>query len=78
MVNASKKLFGFSLSDLSDMGVGWKINATLVTIIRWVTCTNLKMHTAHKAQIRERRVLAEHDFIGSFLELVLQDGMVMN
>lgn len=32
MVNASKKLFGFSLSDLSD--VGWKINATLVTIIR--------------------------------------------
>ncbi|XP_043106856.1 CMP-N-acetylneuraminate-poly-alpha-2,8-sialyltransferase [Puntigrus tetrazona] len=34
MANGSEKLFGFSLSDLSDMGVGWKINATLVTIIR--------------------------------------------
>lgn len=34
MVNASGKLLSFSLSDLSDMGEGWKINATLVTIIR--------------------------------------------
>uniref|UniRef100_A0A8C1TBQ5 CMP-N-acetylneuraminate-poly-alpha-2,8-sialyltransferase n=1 Tax=Cyprinus carpio TaxID=7962 RepID=A0A8C1TBQ5_CYPCA len=34
MVNGSEKRFRFVLSDLSDMGVGWKINATLVTIIR--------------------------------------------
>ncbi|RXN11817.1 CMP-N-acetylneuraminate-poly-alpha-2,8-sialyltransferase isoform X2 [Labeo rohita] len=33
-VNGSEKLFGFSLSDLSDMGVGWKVNTTLVNIIR--------------------------------------------
>lgn len=34
MVNGSEMPFGSGVSDLGDLGVGWRLNATLVTMIR--------------------------------------------